>query len=117
MCEIECSDMAKIVKHLAVIDGGLRFALFGLECALGVEFSVTEVERVFRDMQVNQVSEKEYRFWDRGKLRVTGLVGDYEPESIWIHIEGSSIEQARLDELFERAGYQALRLKRTANTA
>ena len=109
--------MTQSARRLTTIDDSLRFALFGLECMLGVEFIVNEVERIFRDAQADQVSVKEYRLCERGALRVSGLVEEYEPDSIWIHVEGGSIGQARLDELFERAGYQALRLKKAANTA
>jgi len=106
-----------MARYLALIDGSLRFALFGLECALSVEFSVTEVERVFRDSKADQVSAKEYVLCESGNLRVSGLVDAYEPESIWIHVEGSRIEQADLEGLFERARNQALRFEGVANRA
>ena len=109
--------MTQTAKHLATIDPRLRFALFGLECALGVEFVVREVERIFHDAEADQVSAKEYQLFERNGSRVTGRVDECEPESIWIHVEGGPVGQARLDELFERADYQVARLEKAANTA
>jgi hypothetical protein len=105
-----------MTKELANIDEGLRFALFGLECALGVEFSVREVERVFRDVRNDQVARREYRFFDGNHLRVTGVVEEYEPESIWLDVEGGALDQRGLAELLERAKNQAIRMRKAANT-
>ncbi len=52
--------MTEIVEELLVIDSGLRFALFGLECSLGVPFNGAECERVFHDAVADQRSAKQY---------------------------------------------------------
>jgi hypothetical protein len=109
--------MAESARHLATIDARLRFALFGLECSLVVEFVVTDVERIFHDAVADPVSAKEYHLFERNGTRVTGHVDEYEPEGIWIRIEGGPVAHARLDEVFERAEYQLARLEKTANTA
>lgn len=80
--------MAEIAEELLTIDLGLRFALFGLECALDVSFDGAECERVFLDAANNQVSSKHYRFFSSSRLTVNGQVDDYEPESIRLRVEG-----------------------------
>ncbi len=102
--------MGQIAEAMVLIDATLRLALFGLECALRVEFSVREIERVFQDEREDQQSAKEYTFFDAGGVRVSGSVDEYEPESIWLRIESPQVSQAFLDNLLERARYQALRL-------
>jgi hypothetical protein len=72
---------------------------------------------LFHDAEADQVLGKEYKLFEWNGTRVTGHADEYEPESIWIHFEGGPVGQARLDELFERADCQLLRLEKAANTA
>jgi hypothetical protein len=51
--------VTEVAEELLHIDMRLRFALFGLECALGVSFSGTECERVFQDTNKDHVSTKQ----------------------------------------------------------
>jgi hypothetical protein len=80
--------VAELAEELLPIDLRLRFALFGLECALGVSFAGAECERVFRDAVEDQVSAKRYAFFESPRLSVTGRVDEYEPESVWVRVEG-----------------------------
>lgn len=80
--------MAEVAEELLPIDHRLQFALFGLECALGVSFAGAECLRVFRDAVEDQVSAKRYTFFESPRLAVTGRVDEYEPESIWVRVEG-----------------------------
>lgn len=101
--------MPKNAEELVSIDMQLRYALFGLECALGVSFSGTEWERVFRDAELNRVSAKQYLFFESPQLKVTGQVNEYEPESIWLRIEGRQNNNEVLQRVIEGAKYAALR--------
>jgi len=80
--------VAEVAEELLTIDLRLQFALFGLECALGVSFAGAERVRVFRDAAEDQVSAKRYTFFESPRLNVTGRVDEYEPESIWLRVEG-----------------------------
>jgi hypothetical protein len=105
--------MVKTVDSL-LIDDTLRFALFGLECALNVEFNPAAVETVFADAYSNQRSPKEYTFWSASTLRVTGQVDDYEPETLWLQVESTKEILPPLQLIIERAKYQALRMRRSS---
>ena len=80
--------MSEAAEEVLTIDHRLQFALFGLECALGVSFAGAECVRVFREAAKDQVSAKRYTFFESPRLNVTGSVGEYEPESIWLRVEG-----------------------------
>ena len=103
--------MSKRAQALTIVDTTLRFALFGIECAMRVEFSVKEIERVFRDFADDQVSAKQYVFFDNGKTRVDGEVPEYEPETIQLNLHNSGLSQSDLDNIIERARYQSLRIE------
>jgi hypothetical protein len=104
--------MGNAASAIVPVDSSLRFTLFGLECAMEVEFLVTETERVFIDPCKDQVSAKEYVFFDAAGVRVSGHVAEYEPDMIELRIEGGAMGQAVLDSIVERARYQALRYRR-----
>jgi hypothetical protein len=100
-----------------VIDLSLRFALFGLECALGVELAAREVERIFADALDDQRSAKDYLLFATDNCRLTGHVTEYEPDTIRLQIEGGSADERLLDNIIERAKYQAMRSNRGTMTA
>jgi hypothetical protein len=103
--------MGETAEATVACDSSLRFALFGLECATGVEFSAKEVERVFLAAREDQVSAKEFLFVETARLRVSGYVEEYEPETIKVRVECNAIDQRLLDSIVERAKYQAFRCK------
>ena len=76
----------------------LRIFLFGLQCKLNVEFYVAECERAFSDAETNKISAKHYTFYNDRHVTITGQVDDYEPESIWIIVNGPPIDLAKLNE-------------------
>lgn len=84
-----------MVDNAILIDDSLRLVFAGLESALGVRFDVSEIDRVFSDSCKNQVEEKRYTFFDSRKIRVTGYVEDYEPETIEILVNASRALKAR----------------------
>ena len=102
--------MVEVAEELLVIDHRLRFALFGLECAFAVTFAGAECDRVFRDAALDQVTAKRYKFFESPQLSITGRVDEYEPESVWIRVEGSRGIGEVLRRVAEGAELQALRL-------
>ena len=105
--------MTEVAEELLHIDMSLRFALFGLECALGVSFSGAESERVFRDTNKDHVSAKQYAFFESPWLSVTGRVDEYEPESLWVRVEGCRGGRELLRRIVEGAELQAFRLQQS----
>ena len=75
--------------NFITIDDSLRLVLARLEGALGVFFNPREIERVFTDAIENQRDEKRYVFFESPKIRVSGYVEDYEPETISLSVDAS----------------------------
>jgi hypothetical protein len=88
--------------ELMTVGSKLRLTIFGLACALGVEFDSAEVERVFTDCVTDQISEKAYLFWDARNVRVTGKVEESEPGTIWIHVHSKQALVPPLRSIVER---------------
>ena len=99
----------KEVSEYITIDETLRFVLFGLQCALGVQFSGRECERVFTDSQNDGVSEKSYRFHESSGLIVRGEVEECEPETLILTVAGKKIDLA---DLIERSQYEVNRMRK-----
>lgn len=87
----------------------MRFVLFGLECALNVEFNPSVVEQVFSDAENDMVSEKRYTFWSGPGVEVTGHVEEYEPGDLWLTVRSRQGFKPSLSEIAERAKFQMLR--------
>ncbi len=96
---------------LVTINNQLRFVLFGLECALDVEFSVEAAEKIFFDSAIDMVSEKRYTFWTGPTLIVTGLVEEYEPGDVLLTVKSVKAFSPSLLAILERAKYQVYRLE------
>ena len=96
--------------QLIAIGDQLRLILFGLECALDVEFSVQAVENIFSDGTEDAVHEKRYTLWTGPRLRVTGIVEEYEPGDIWLTVKSAKPFSPALLTIRERAKYEAYRL-------
>ena len=102
--------MAEVAEELLPIDTKLRFALFGLECALGVTFNGVECERVFRDATENQVSAKQYVLFESPRIVVSGRVDEYEHASIWLRVQGQRGVAEVLRRVVEGSEFHAIRL-------
>lgn len=98
--------------QLVPIDTQLRLVLFGLECALDVEFSVEAIEKIFSDSEEDAVGEKRYTLWAGPRLAVTGLVEEYEPADVLLTVEGLKTFSPSQRVIVERAKYQAYRLNK-----
>jgi len=103
--------MGEFAEEHLCIGLRLRFALFGLECALGVSFDGAECERVFRDAIEDQVSAKRYTFYESARLAVTGRVDEYEPDSLLLRVEGNQGCGAVLRRVVENSEYAQFRLR------
>lgn len=103
--------MAEVARTLVPIDLRLRFALFGLECALGVPFSGAECERVFEESTSDSISAKSYVFFESATLSVFGRVDEYEPETIWIEVSAPRASEL-LTRVAEGAELQIFRLNK-----
>jgi hypothetical protein len=97
-----------VVTTPIIIDDALRLVLARLEGLLGVYFIPSEIERVFSDATLNQRDEKDYTFFESSRVRVTGHVEEYEPETIEISILAPHSLGKRCNEILKRAsGSQA----------
>lgn len=85
-----------MIQSLVTIDSSLRLVFARLEGALGVRFSPVEVDRVFTDAINDQRDDKHYTFYHSGRIQVTGLVGEYEPETIEITVEAPRLMVKRV---------------------
>ena len=99
----------KSASILVTIDQRLRYTLFGLHCALDVNLSGVEIERVFADAQNDQVSPKEYTLYSDTKIVVRISVDEYESESALIRVQSKALSQKRLEQIHEDAGYYHFR--------
>lgn len=106
-------EMAEVAEELLPVDATLRFALFGLECALGETFNGVECERVFRDAGEDQVSAKQYVLFESPCIVVSGRVDEYEPESIWLRVQGQRGVAEVLRRVVEGAEFHAVRLRQS----
>jgi hypothetical protein len=103
--------VSEAAEALVPIDDGLRFVFFGLECALSIALCPLETERVFRDERADQVSAKAYTFYESPMLRVFGRVDEYEPESLFVRIEGRRDAGELLRRVVEGAESQSIRMR------
>lgn len=103
--------MVNTSRECFIIDIRLRFALFGLECALGVPLSGLECERIFKDAENDQCSAKDYVLGTFPDLLVTGHVDEYEAETIWLTAQGRNVPADLMQKLREGAEYHVFRLQ------
>lgn len=103
--------MAEVAEELLPINTTLRFALFGLECAIGISFNGVECERIFREAAENQVTAKQYVLFESRRLIVEGRVDEYEPESIWLRVQGELGIAKVVRQVVDGAKSHALRLR------
>ena len=102
----------KSASILVTIDERLRRTLFGLRCVLEVNLSGAEIERIFSDVQEDQVSAKGCTLFSGGNVEVQIKVDEYEPESAHIEVRSKAVSQERLESIHEDAGYDMIREER-----
>lgn len=89
----------------------LRFALYGLEIALGAPLAGVECERIFRDAENDQVSAKDYVLLQTPQTTVLATVDEYEPETVSIIVRGRKIAPDLLRRLRDAADCHVVRLR------
>ncbi len=99
------------------IDERLRFALFGIQSVMGAVFSGSEIEKVFSDVETDQVSEKNYSIFENKKEKVAGFVDEYEPETLTLSVFSKLVDQKKLEEIYENAGFEVFRKTQRDNQA
>ncbi len=98
--------MSKTRRFELIITPDLRVLLSAFERVLRVKFKEEEVERLFVDAEMDpdggmDMSEKSYLLHDGGKLVVRGEVGEYEPETVELIIEGARKFHGTLSQICE----------------
>ena len=92
-------------QHSLLIDQSLRATFDKLQAFLGIVFNQEEVEQVFLDAQHDQISFKYYTFYAANsiffpKWEVTGAVGEYEPETLFLQSSGGFGKRKRFEQFF-----------------
>ena len=80
-------------RTLINIDANLRDIFGEIEQYFSIKLDKDLIEKIFRDAEEDQVTEKEYLIFQEEKkflgtqLKIRGTVDDYEPKTIWIEIQ------------------------------
>ncbi|OWP62080.1 hypothetical protein CDA63_16020 [Hymenobacter amundsenii] len=87
------------------IDESLRLTFDKLQAFLGVVFNQEEIEQVFFDAEHDLVSFKYYTFYTANgvlfpKWEVTGAVGEYEPETLFLQSSGGFGKRKHFEQFF-----------------
>lgn len=83
----------KVFKTLLTIDSNLKDFLKQTERYFSIEIDNGIIEKIFKDVEADQVSEKNYVIFSKERnllkreLTIEGTVDEYEPESFWIVIQ------------------------------
>jgi len=82
-----------VFRTLVNIDDNLLIIFKEIEKYFVIELDKAIIEKIFKEAEEDQVSEKKYLLFQGKKkfisrnLVIEGTVDDYEPESIWIKIQ------------------------------
>gem|GEM_PF-2735220 len=92
-------------RQLLLVNQQLRSILEELQLVLGAVFDQAEIERLFFEVENDQVSPKTYLFyqfshWFFKDWAITGTVEAYEPETVFIEIQGSASKRRKFDTFF-----------------
>lgn len=99
------------VEAIIPIDLRLRFVLYGIECIFGIEMSSCEANRVFEESRVDHVNARDYVFFERSELSISGRVDAYEPETLRLKIETSGNRSIDLPGMVEKSEYHVHRFR------
>jgi hypothetical protein len=78
-----------LIQDLFIITNSLRETLHSIGKELGVAFAEQEIARLLAESVSDLVSAKSYCFFRSPVLTVSGIVDEYEPETVWIQVEGN----------------------------
>ena len=88
-------------KTLVNKDSDLRDIVNEIEQYFSITLDKELIERIFRDAEENQVSEKQYLIFKAekkilgGQMTILGTVEEYEPETIWIELKNIKEKDAK----------------------
>ena len=68
---------------------------------------------MFHDAVEDQRSAKQYTFFESKHLCVTGRVDEYEPESLWVRVQGNRGVGELLRRVVEGAEFHVFRLQKS----
>jgi hypothetical protein len=80
-------------KTLKNINHDLLAMFEEIETYFSIKLNLTVIDKIFRDAEEDQVSQKEYLIYEgkqrllKKPMRIRGTVEEYEPSEIWIVIE------------------------------
>jgi hypothetical protein len=96
-------------KALININSDLRDIVDEIERYFSIALDRELIERIFRDAENDQVSEKQYLIFKgeekilHGQMTIYGTVDEYEPETIWIELKNIKEKDVRhFNELVSR---------------
>jgi len=96
-------------KTLVNIDSDLRDIVRGIERYFSITLDKELIERIFKDAEEDQVSEKKYLIFKgekkilSGQMTIHGTVAEYEPETILIELKNIKEKDVRhFNELVSR---------------
>ena len=76
------------IQDLFLITDGLRETLHALGVAVNAQLCEPEIDRLLSEAAADQLSAKSYCFFNSSRLQIAGYVDEYEPETVWIRVEG-----------------------------
>ena len=80
-------------KTLINIDSDLISFFSELENYFSIKLDKIIIEKIFKDAEDDQVSEKDYKIFEKerslfkSQIQIIGKVDEYEPNDIWIEIK------------------------------
>jgi hypothetical protein len=95
------------VSVLLPIDGQLRLVLYGLAIFLEAVINAKEVERLFAHSESGDRNAQDYVFYDGPRAKIYAHVDEYEPETVFLHVESKQLEQQTLERFLDTAKNQA----------
>lgn len=88
-------------KTLVNIDSDFRDIIDEIERYFSITLDKELIERIFRDAEGDQVTDKQYLIFQGekkllgGQMTIHGTVDEYEPETIWIELKNIKEKDAR----------------------
>ncbi|WP_046242330.1 hypothetical protein [Hymenobacter terrenus] len=95
-----------MVFRILFIDEKLRLTLLELETFFRIKLDKAEIERVFVDAENDQISNKNYRFYQERSLffpwKILGVVDEYEPDTLFLQSSGGFGKNKKFEDFFAR---------------
>lgn len=88
-------------KTLVNIDSDLRQIVKAIERYFSITLDKELIERIFKDSEEDQISEKRYLIFKgeqkilAGQMTIYGTVDEYEPGTIWLELKNIKEKDVR----------------------